>query len=409
MGAIALVSALALLLMIITLSGCKFAKDSSSDFDGSIQCIDSIRVLPINEARLTKVPLPKPVEELKSSTIESKVEYVFLETTQESLIGSYDEIVVYKDRIYILDDLVAQNVFIFDLSGKFICKMPTGAGPDEFGLIRGMFVDKIHDRLIVYDCDKREFVYCSLDGKRLAKKVNVQLYFFGRYAVTDSDEIVYLTERSLSNPHVEALANYRLLYTDSLGRITKAAFPFDDNKDIPAALSNFKYGNGEILFYPKYTTDIYRITNDSLILKYRVDLSNFNPIPINEIRSIRSIQEFSEYEKRGTFMTARFSETDRYLYFSVLDNDERICAFYNKATCRTVSFRNLIFDANLVVDFPRIYSDGSRFFGVVSPSSLKQMAESRRRDGHPLNKELEEKIADLKEDDNSPLVLFTIK
>jgi hypothetical protein len=390
-------------------TGCKFDKKSSSVFDSRIQFIDSIKVLPMNEADVTIVTLSSPIEELRSSAIINDVKYVFLETTEESIIGMYDEISVYKDRIFILDDVISENIYIFDITGKFIGKMPKGAGVNEFVRVRGMFVDKKHDQLIVYDAGRKKFVFCTLDGKPLGKEVDVQLYFFGRYAITDSGEIVYITERFLPNPHVETLDKYRLLYTDSLGRITKVAFPFDDNKDLATSLSRFNNGTSDLLYYPKFTNDIYHVTDSVMTLKYRIDLSHYTPIGIDNIRSLRSYPELKEYYRKYTFMTYDLSETDEYLYFSVRDKMDRIYAFYNKKSNQTISFRNLIFDSNMVIDFPEIFSDGHYFLGRASPPKLKQMAESRRRDGHPLNKELEEKIANLKEDDNSPLVLFTLK
>lgn len=56
-----------------------------------------------------------------------------LETTEESLIGNIDKIVVLDDRVYILDRFVAKALFVFDTTGTFLFKMgKVGKGPGEF-------------------------------------------------------------------------------------------------------------------------------------------------------------------------------------------------------------------------------------------------------------------------------------
>jgi hypothetical protein len=65
-----------------------------------------------------------------------------LETTEESLIGNIDKIIKKKDRIYILDRLVAKALFVFDTEGTFLFKISNiGKGPGEFLSPNDFFID----------------------------------------------------------------------------------------------------------------------------------------------------------------------------------------------------------------------------------------------------------------------------
>ena len=70
--------------------------------------------------------------------------YVKLETTEISLIGNYDKILIENDIIFILDKSnLQQSIFSFDMKGKFLFKVNArGRGPGEYLEISDFYVDK---------------------------------------------------------------------------------------------------------------------------------------------------------------------------------------------------------------------------------------------------------------------------
>ena len=309
-----------------------------------------------------------------------------------------------------MDSFIANNVFIFDLSGKFIASIPRGNGPGECGQIQGMFVDKLRDRLVVRDAEQRKFMFYTLDGDFTGKSIPVQLYFAEEFAITDADMVVYVTNKCLENPHVESLSDYRLLYTDSIGRVTKASFEYDDNEELAAVLSRIFNGGNDLLYHPNFTSDFYQFTDNGTQLKYSVDLSNYSPIDIKHIQTeIHSLPELHDYTNEKTMLSVNFAETQEQFYFEVEDKKQYLFAFYDKETRKTRCFDHLIFDSDFMIDLPNLYSDGEHFIGTIAPQKLKELSAYRQRENRPLGKELEEKIANLQEDDNAPLVLFTVK
>jgi hypothetical protein len=389
-------------------SGCKSdqKKGQSEYFDSDIQCVDSIKVLPISTQEPTIVPIQKIEESVKTSELIKEFDYIFPETTQESLFGMLRDLAIYKNHIYALD-FMAENVLIFDLSGKFIRKMTKGEGPGEFLRIASMFVDKHHDQLILYDMERDKFVYCTLDGIPTGKAIDTQFFFTNNFAVAPSGDIVYETQIK-GNPHLGDFYQYKLIYADSTGRAIKAAVKYDDNKEINTGYSDLINGGDAILYHPQFINRIYEITDSAEVLRYVVDMSKLSPVSIPHIQSLHSAGEMHEY-MRNKSMLYDFIDTKSHCYTEIMCKQRRLYSFHNKRTGQTRSFYNLTFDSEFVVDIASIFSDGTHFIGSATPEKLKQMVESRRKEGRPVNRELEEKIDNLHEDDNSALVLFTIK
>ena len=60
------------------------------------------------------------------------VKYVKLELSDESLIGSIDKVIIYDERIYILDKKT-RSLFVYDLEGRYLHKIArVGQGPFRF-------------------------------------------------------------------------------------------------------------------------------------------------------------------------------------------------------------------------------------------------------------------------------------
>lgn len=72
------------------------------------------------------------IEESLDISDKFDIKPVVLETTQESLIGRIKKVMVYKNRIYVFDQLVSKSLFVFNLDGDFLFKIsPYGRGKGE--------------------------------------------------------------------------------------------------------------------------------------------------------------------------------------------------------------------------------------------------------------------------------------
>ncbi|MGE4568982.1 MAG: 6-bladed beta-propeller, partial [Bacteroidales bacterium] len=77
-----------------------------------------------------------------ASEIFSQYSFVPLETSQNSLLGSIDELILYNTCYYILDKL-SKSIFAFDLNGKYRFKISAvGNGPGEYLELRNIYIDQ---------------------------------------------------------------------------------------------------------------------------------------------------------------------------------------------------------------------------------------------------------------------------
>ena len=93
------------------------------------------------------------VQTYKSSELISVERLLPLETSDESLFGSIDQLEVWKDRIYLLDTYKTNAVLVFSATdGKFIQKIVgTGNGPGEFLTPHSFWIDYPDGSLYVQD------------------------------------------------------------------------------------------------------------------------------------------------------------------------------------------------------------------------------------------------------------------
>ncbi len=70
---------------------------------------------------------------IKSSDLLTNASFISLETTEKSIIGSISHLIIFNERIYILDTYKQQALFVFSINGQFIQKVgKVGRGPGEF-------------------------------------------------------------------------------------------------------------------------------------------------------------------------------------------------------------------------------------------------------------------------------------
>jgi hypothetical protein len=106
------------------------------------------------------------MDTLHMSFLFKSVKCIRLELTDNSLIGMTSKMLVYKNRIYILDAMKAKCLFVFDMEGSFIRKIGnSGPGPGEYADIKDFTIDTDNDEVIILDHGKNGmYFYDILDG-----------------------------------------------------------------------------------------------------------------------------------------------------------------------------------------------------------------------------------------------------
>ncbi len=117
-------------------------------------------------------------KKIKANDVLDTLSYRFipLETTDESIFGKIDKVLIDSNRIFVLDTHVAKQAFIFDIEGKFISKLGTkGQGPNEFLNIKGITIDRKEKNIILFDLGNWKLLYYTYDGD-FVKSVKFKTY-----------------------------------------------------------------------------------------------------------------------------------------------------------------------------------------------------------------------------------------
>jgi hypothetical protein len=351
-------------------------------------------------------------ESINASDLIADFKYIPLETNKNSLIGYYNKILIHDEKIYIMDDLSAQAIFIFDMQGRFLEKISKkGGAPNEFYQLAGMSIDKKEKQLLAYDNRKRVMMYYTLDG-RFIRRENMPFSFYGSFAVLPSSGMtVSATNKSNRNTHLENLDDYRLIYTDSVGTIKKTAFECDDNVDLPISWSQIIENGEELLYYPQFQNKLYQITDSTVNIKYEIKLNaDFNQYNPDRLLSFRNLETFNNYWNSTTKLDTRMAENTNHLYFMVSDKKERVFCFYDKLTKNLIATKDIAFDEDWIIRFSVIYAYNDLFIATVDPGLIKALKQVDIENGkNKLSQEAKDMIDSLEEDDNSVLVLFKLK
>ena len=344
--------------------------------------------------------------------IESLIEeayYVPLETTNESLFAYNRKTIVYKDRIYVLDDVLARAVLIFDMNGKFLRKIGRiGGAPNEFALLGGVAVDEKNDRLVLLDGMKQKLMYFTLDGNYI-KNSDININFCGQMEILPSGNMVAAVSKSCLNVHLGELDDYRIFQSDSLGNIVKAGFKRDDNKKLMIAYERMFRSDEDIVYLPPFLNALYTIEDDAISERYVVEYKDYPPINQEEFLELPNLNRMRAFERRIIYLSsAALAENSTHLYFST-EGKDRFYTIYDKRAKKQVSTRNIYCRSWLVMAPAPMYAYGDYFIGLAFAEHIIAMREFLKREGRPVPPQYQELFNNIREDDNPVLVFFKLK
>ncbi|PZX13413.1 6-bladed beta-propeller protein [Breznakibacter xylanolyticus] len=121
-----------------------------------------------------------------------QVQYLPLETNENSMIARLDVMKKQGNKIFILDKTLS-TVFIFNDKGDFVSKInKKGRGPGEYLYLKDFFVsnDKIH----LLDCTGQFFIY-DMNGHFINE---IKLPFQANYCENLTDSIIVFQEININ-------------------------------------------------------------------------------------------------------------------------------------------------------------------------------------------------------------------
>ncbi|WP_057938619.1 6-bladed beta-propeller [Algoriphagus resistens] len=117
---------------------------------------------------ITTYEVPKAGESnYDLSELSKSIDYISLETNEESFLSLIQDIEIYKDRVFVVD--FPGRILVFDINGKFLQRIgKEGEGPGEFYNLNSFVINK--ETETVHVASGRRLISYTLDNKFIGEK-----------------------------------------------------------------------------------------------------------------------------------------------------------------------------------------------------------------------------------------------
>jgi hypothetical protein len=332
----------------------------------------------------------------------SDYEIVPLETNDSSLIKYIDKLVLFRERMYVLD--CSQNtVLIFSKKGKFVTKISRiGKGPGEYEQIMDFCIDSLENKIIVHSDRPYKIMYFNMEGKFIDEHKMDGWY----QNILATGENLVLYNRS-SSPKEK----FKIIFQSKTGKKKNMFLPYQGKIN----RCNIGYPNicqsNATYFYEPLNDTIYRINESNVVPAYYIDFGK-DKLPENLRRSTdyREIdREVISTNKYGYFIS-NFRETEKYIIFKY---EPARVVFYAKAEKKTVVFSSISEKrSGLGVNYFAHDGKGNKFVSILSADRFSRLM-SRTEDifyrTYPDFRKIQTKYKHVKVDDNPLIVFYTLK
>ncbi len=260
------------------------------------------------------------------SEIAEKVEYIFLETTNECLIGNIEKVIVDDGLVFISDK---KKLLIFNNSGKFLTAVGhTGRGPGEFVEVMDFSVDIVMDRIFVLDRYQQKVICYTYNGKHQSE-FRYKTPYPSKISVVKNSGLMI----SYATPQFVRNSNYGFALYTFEGKFIRNCFNRQKERAVDAmneaGLHRLSYYCDSLTFWEIHLDTIYRVGNDGV----------FTPRYAIEYKGYNQVKNRSSLEKNN-FYFSYFIDTKKYLFFlRGVRNNELKHLVYDKGKDKATNIR----------------------------------------------------------------------
>ena len=352
---------------------------------------------------LIRADMAKTIDTKKLLDMIQSIDYIKLDSSEP--MGPINKMVVTNDKIFIMDSFAAQQIFVFDKTGKLLYRIKNkGRGPKEYISIWDMQVDTIRNEILVNDALARSYLYYSTDdGTFLRREKGIANCYLARI---DSLSI----NLQIPGQDFNDDENWAILVSNKDSVLYKgfAPTPLQDNN---FAVNSFTYDyDGTLLYTPVYSDTVYQFTTASVVKpeyvicqKKSVWRRYDEQLSQQEVNDLIKENNYTRYG--GKFLATKSHASfeighkwNKYIVAKPYFWDKKTDAVYVWDTTQGADTSLVIRD---IIQQP-IAVYGDTFFGTCSP----QIPEEYRKNLSPKIKSL---LECSKESDNPIVVAYTLK
>ncbi len=364
-----------------------------------------------SESKVIDVNINDSQSEANLSNVIESFEYVPLETTDNSLIGTPYGIRANSEYIITYHQASIHSVTIFKRDGEFVEKIEIeeGSGPGQ--LYYPSYFDVNFQNEEIALIGYRKLNLYSFEGDLIKE---ITLDFHPKALSHDGENFIFSMGNTLFQDLNDAKSN--ILVTDRNGGLKATFLPIEEEKAgiTMSTSSTYTKYNGKTLFsdYPGYK--IYSMNSDSINLRYELNFGDgniprekYNERGMDEIAGNQGfpfLERIFDSEYIGP--VSNFYEFENHISFSFnLDRMNRYTLFFSKETGNYKLSNNWVNDLD-GGKTPFFYSkDDDYLIAITEPLDLFEHAENLNVEESELKSNILDVLSNIQESDN-PIVIF---
>jgi hypothetical protein len=342
-------------------------------------------------------------EDISGTEIFSDLKLIKLETSDTCQIAHIRQILIYDNKIYVLDSPVGKSILVFDMNGKCLHKIEqAGQGPGEYVLPLSISIhenilyvmDAAQSKILLFDCSTCAFIK--------EEKNKIEAPYFSIL-----DRNTYLWSNTLEIDFNQSSYPFHLMVTDSNYQVRYTAAPMDIRTgNILRWTFPFTHGEQGAYFVHPYQNKIYELFADTCRLKYTVNFEGFQFPPTDFLKDALRSDQFVNIVRKSSYINQfTYLETGGYIISSFYAKENFYMGLFNKNRQEGICFnmKDIIKDIHFgCYNNPQACSQG-KFYSVIEASKI---VENRKNGLIP--ETLLNEINDINEDDNPVILRYGI-
>ena len=361
--------------------------------------VDAIHIMP-DTPLLIRADNAKIISTAELLDMVEQVDYIKLDSSEP--IGEISKMVVTRDKIFILDAHIAQQIFVFNKTGKLLFRIKNkGRGPKEYISIWDMQVDTIRNEILLNDALARSYLYFSADdGQFIRREKGIANCYVARI-----DSLYVNLQNNGQDFNDEE--NWAILITDKDSVIYKG-FEFKPIQEGDYIVNSFYRDNdGSLLYTPINSDTVYQFTSPmAAYAQYVVCQERSIWKLYNERLSEPEICKLIK-ERNYTRYSANFLTTKNHVFFSIQHKWNAYITsrpyFWDKRTNSIYEWK--ISKPSIICDIIGLPQASYNNIFISTFPSIKTPEEYK----NTLNPRLKKLLDNSNEGDNPILALYTLK
>ncbi|MBQ8593574.1 MAG: 6-bladed beta-propeller [Bacteroidaceae bacterium] len=361
-----------------------------------------------SNTKIIKVSPDGAVDSVLYSSLFENIEYIPLETTDSSLIGNIDKLIVAENSLVIVDKSITKAIYCVDKKGKFKFKISElGIGPDEYVDINDVDFDEAKQEFLIYSTATNKIVFYGTNGQFLcARKVPHKGLALAKTNV--GSFVLYSSYLPQANKDDGETPNI-LICDDE--KVIEESFLFDNRITTSVTWTSFPWFsrfNDTLAIKPDHNNIVFHICKNEIKPAYMFDFGKYN---INsdywEVATSKGMtsKRMNEYvNESGVCESVRFLESCDYVYVEYYHRNRTYHILYSKKTGKVLNFRKAINDINYLSSFNPIAIENDKLYGLISPSILARISSDKIR-----KLLFGSEIGEVEFSDNPILIVFKLK